>query len=120
MFDDMIAIIKRFATDYRRGSYTDTEFVDTVFRVLVDHNASNETVNQIFSLIPDDAFAALEGRMHEIVEHDFFAPTTQLGDKRSEDQIYRDAYSRQPLLIRIHHAFVKPVLLRRYRLEHGW
>lgn len=53
MSDDVIATVKRFATDYRRGSLVDTEFFDLVFRTLVDHNASEDIVNQTLVLIPD-------------------------------------------------------------------
>ncbi|GAA4470352.1 hypothetical protein [Novipirellula rosea] len=119
MADDLIATMKRIATDYRRGSCTHAEFVDALFRELVDHDASDEIVDQVFLLIPDSAFPALEDRMHEIVENDFFVPTTQLGDARSEDQIYRDAYARQPIFKRVHHALIRPVLKRRVRLHHG-
>jgi hypothetical protein len=120
MSEDVIATVKRFATDYRRGSHTDTEFVDLIFRTLVDHNVSEDIVNQTLVLVPDSAIPALEDRMHEMVERDFFVPNTYLGDTRSDDEIRRDSYARQSVLKRIHHAFLRPLLIRRYRLEHGW
>lgn len=113
MSDDVIATVKRFATDYRRGSHTDTEFVDLIVRTLVDHNASEDIVDQTLVLIPDSAIPALEERMHEMVERDFYLPNGYVGDTRSDEEIRRDSYARQPVLKRIHHTIIRSLLIRR-------
>lgn len=117
---DVIATIKRFITDYRRGSHTSLELVDVTFQTLVDNDASDELVNEVLFLMPDSVISALEQRMGEMVETAFFIPNKRLGDLRSDDEVRRDAFARQPVLRRIHHAFLRLLLLRRYRLEHGW
>lgn len=120
MADDVIPTIKRFVTDYRRGSTTAAELVGFVFHTLVDHNASEDIINQVLLLIPDSAIPTFANQMHEMVATDFFMPNRRLGDARSDDEIHRDAHARQPILRRIHHAFNRSLLVRRFRLEHGW
>ena len=120
MSEDVIPRVKRLTTDYLRGSLTDTEFVDLVFKTLVDHDACDDIVSQTLALIPDSAISALEKWMHEIVESDFFVQFRYFGETRSNDEIRRDAYARQSVVRRIHHAFIRPLLIRRYRREHGW
>ena len=67
MSEDVIPTLKRIATDYRRGSYTHTEFVDALFLKLVDRDSSEELVNQVFLLIPESALSTLQERMREMI-----------------------------------------------------
>lgn len=117
---DLIPRIKRFTTDYRRGSYRDTEYVSVILQTLIDDESSNADVEQAFMLIPDGAIPALETQLNELVNDGFYVRATFLGDTRSEDEIRRASHNRQPTLRRIHRALLRAILVRRIRLAHGF
>ncbi|MEM8672114.1 MAG: hypothetical protein AAGG48_31650 [Planctomycetota bacterium] len=112
--------VRQLATDYWRGGYTDSEFVDATIQTLVDHQSSDEIVNQAFLLIPDKAFVSLVTRLTEIANEDFYVRTTRLGDPESEDEQHARALFRQSILRRIHHVLLRRSLERRVIFNTGW
>ncbi len=100
---------------YDRGLLTAHEFVNQLFDLCAESNASNQDIAAAFGVVPDEMMHTLQAELHELANGDFYRRSFGIGDSRTEDEVHADALARQPVLRRVFHVLTPLVLVRMAR-----